>query len=72
MVRIKFLGADANNEKSSVSGWLEDSNEDLIPLFKTIKTKEFNMYRYCQRRHAEGPSFDLYAKNFGRSQRNKN
>jgi phosphoribosylformimino-5-aminoimidazole carboxamide ribotide isomerase len=38
-----ILGEMRIMKKVAVSGWLEDSNEDLIPLFKTIKTKEFNM-----------------------------
>jgi phosphoribosylformimino-5-aminoimidazole carboxamide ribotide isomerase len=33
------LGADANNEKSMVSGWLEDSNEDLIPFIQDYQNK---------------------------------
>jgi phosphoribosylformimino-5-aminoimidazole carboxamide ribotide isomerase len=34
-----ILGADANNEKSMVSGWLEDSNEDLIPFIQDYQNK---------------------------------
>ncbi|MFT5942997.1 MAG: phosphoribosylformimino-5-aminoimidazole carboxamide ribotide isomerase, partial [Sediminicola sp.] len=29
-----ILGADAKNEKVAVSGWLEDSNEELIPFIQ--------------------------------------
>ena len=28
-----ILGADANNEKVAISGWQEESKEELIPLF---------------------------------------
>ncbi|MCV9928781.1 1-(5-phosphoribosyl)-5-[(5-phosphoribosylamino)methylideneamino]imidazole-4-carboxamide isomerase [Flavobacterium sp. LS1R49] len=60
-----ILGADANNEKVAVSGWLEDSNEDLIPFIKEYMKKGIE-YVICtdiaKDGMLEGPSFDLYEK----------
>lgn len=60
-----ILGADAKNEKIAVSGWLEDSNEDLIPFIQQYQTKEIQ-YVICtdiaKDGMLEGPSFDLYEK----------
>ena len=60
-----ILGADANNEKVAVSGWLEDSNEDLVPFIQNYQTKGIE-YVICtdiaKDGMLEGPSFDLYAK----------
>ena len=60
-----ILGADANNEKVAVSGWLEDSNEDLIPFIQDYHSKGIQ-YVICtdiaKDGMLEGPSFDLYAK----------
>ncbi|MES2543356.1 MAG: 1-(5-phosphoribosyl)-5-[(5-phosphoribosylamino)methylideneamino]imidazole-4-carboxamide isomerase [Bacteroidota bacterium] len=60
-----ILGADANNEKIAVSGWLEESKEDLIPF---IKTYQSNGIQYvistdiAKDGMLEGPSFELYKK----------
>ena len=60
-----ILGADANNEKVAVSGWLEDSNEDLIPFIKNYQSKGI-LYVICtdiaKDGMLEGPSFELYKK----------
>ena len=60
-----ILGADANNEKVAVSGWLENSNEDLIPFIQEYQNKGIQ-YVICtdiaKDGMLEGPSFDLYAK----------
>lgn len=60
-----ILGADANNEKVAVSGWLEDSNEDLIPFIKSYQSKGIQ-YVICtdiaKDGMLEGPSFELYKK----------
>ncbi|MGV8945653.1 MAG: 1-(5-phosphoribosyl)-5-[(5-phosphoribosylamino)methylideneamino]imidazole-4-carboxamide isomerase [Lutibacter sp.] len=60
-----ILGADALNEKIAVSGWLEDSNEDLIPFIQNY-LKEDVKYVICtdisKDGMLQGPSFDLYAK----------
>lgn len=60
-----ILGADANNEKVSVSGWLEESQEDLIPFIGNYQKKGIQ-YIICtdiaKDGMLEGPSFDLYKK----------
>jgi len=60
-----ILGADANNEKIAISGWLEESNEELIPFVKNYQ-KEGVQYVICtdiaKDGMLEGPSFDLYEK----------
>src|SRR3970040_1816478 len=60
-----ILGADANNEKVAVSGWLEESNEDLVPFIQDYQNKGIQ-YVICtdiaKDGMLEGPSFDLYAK----------
>ncbi|WPR70781.1 1-(5-phosphoribosyl)-5-[(5-phosphoribosylamino)methylideneamino]imidazole-4-carboxamide isomerase [Flavobacterium sp. NG2] len=60
-----ILGADANNEKVAVSGWLEESNEDLVPFIQNYQSKGIE-YVICtdiaKDGMLEGPSFDLYSK----------
>ena len=60
-----ILGADANNEKVAISGWLEESNEDLIPFIQNYQSKGIE-YIICtdiaKDGMLEGPSFDLYKK----------
>lgn len=60
-----ILGADAKDEKVSISGWLEDSNEDLIPFIQDYQIKGIQ-YVICtdiaKDGMLEGPSFDLYGK----------
>jgi phosphoribosylformimino-5-aminoimidazole carboxamide ribotide isomerase len=60
-----ILGADANNEKVAVSGWLEDSDEDLVPFIQNYQAKGIE-YVICtdiaKDGMLEGPSFDLYKK----------
>jgi phosphoribosylformimino-5-aminoimidazole carboxamide ribotide isomerase len=60
-----ILGADAHNEKIAVSGWLEESDEELIPFVKEYQ-KEGVSYVICtdisKDGMLEGPSFDLYKK----------
>ena len=60
-----ILGADANNEKVAISGWLEESDEDLIPFIKNYQEKGIQ-YVICtdiaKDGMLEGPSFDLYEK----------
>jgi phosphoribosylformimino-5-aminoimidazole carboxamide ribotide isomerase len=59
-----ILGADALNEKIAVGGWLESSEEDLIPFIQNY-LKEGIKYVICtdisKDGMLEGPSFDLYA-----------
>ena len=60
-----ILGADANNEKVAISGWLEDSKEELIPFIQKYQSKGIE-YVICtdiaKDGMLEGPSFDLYKK----------
>ena len=60
-----ILGADANNEKVAISGWLEESNEELIPFIQNYQKKGIQCV-ICTDINKdgmlEGPSFDLYAK----------
>ncbi|MCD0465365.1 1-(5-phosphoribosyl)-5-[(5-phosphoribosylamino)methylideneamino]imidazole-4-carboxamide isomerase [Flavobacterium sp. ENC] len=60
-----ILGADAKEEKVAISGWLEDSDEDLIPFIKEYMKKGID-YVICtdiaKDGMLEGPSFDLYEK----------
>ncbi len=60
-----ILGADAKDEKVAISGWLEDSNEDLIPFINDYQVKGIQ-YVICtdiaKDGMLEGPSFDLYNK----------
>ncbi|NER16415.1 1-(5-phosphoribosyl)-5-[(5-phosphoribosylamino)methylideneamino]imidazole-4-carboxamide isomerase [Spongiivirga citrea] len=60
-----ILGADANNEKIAVSGWLEESDQELIPFIKQYQ-QEGVQYVICtdisKDGMLEGPSFDLYKK----------
>ena len=60
-----ILGADANNEKIAVSGWLEESDEELIPFIQGYQ-KDGIQYVICtdiaKDGMLQGPSFDLYEK----------
>ncbi|WP_029270228.1 1-(5-phosphoribosyl)-5-[(5-phosphoribosylamino)methylideneamino]imidazole-4-carboxamide isomerase [Flavobacterium sp. KJJ] len=60
-----ILGADAKDEKIAVSGWLEDSDEDLVPFIQDYQIKGIQ-YVICtdiaKDGMLEGPSFDLYGK----------
>ena len=60
-----ILGADASNEKVAISGWLEESKEDLIPFIQDYQQKGIQ-YVICtdiaKDGMLEGPSFDLYTK----------
>lgn len=60
-----ILGADAMDEKVAVSGWQEESNEELIPFIKAYLEKGIE-YVICtdisKDGMLEGPSFELYEK----------
>ena len=60
-----ILGADAMDEKVAVSGWLEESKEELIPFIQSYQAKGIQ-YVICtdisKDGMLEGPSFDLYKK----------
>ncbi|WP_194767531.1 1-(5-phosphoribosyl)-5-[(5-phosphoribosylamino)methylideneamino]imidazole-4-carboxamide isomerase [Tamlana sp. I1] len=58
-----ILGADSNAGKVAISGWQEDSEENLIPFIKGYQKKGIQ-YVICtdisKDGMLEGPSFDLY------------
>lgn len=58
-----ILGADAKNRKIAVSGWLEDSDEEIIPFIQKFENKGVS-YVICtdisKDGMLQGPSFDLY------------
>ena len=60
-----ILGADANNEKIAVSGWLEESDQEVIPFIQKYQ-KEGVKYvistDIAKDGMLEGPSFALYKK----------
>ncbi|MBU2996211.1 1-(5-phosphoribosyl)-5-[(5-phosphoribosylamino)methylideneamino]imidazole-4-carboxamide isomerase [Cellulophaga baltica] len=60
-----ILGADALNEKIAVSGWQEDSKEELIPFIKGYQDNGI-VFVICtdisKDGMLQGPSFDLYKK----------
>jgi len=60
-----ILGADAHNEKVAVGGWLEESEEELIPFIQNYE-KEGIRYVICtdisKDGMLQGPSFELYKK----------
>lgn len=60
-----ILGADSDNEKITISGWMEQSKEDLIPFIKKYQKKSIQ-YVICtdisKDGMLEGPAFELYKK----------
>lgn len=58
-----ILGADSNNGKIAISGWQEDSVEEVIPFIKEYQKKSIK-YVICtdiaKDGMLEGPSYDLY------------
>ena len=60
-----ILGADALDEKVAISGWLEESQEDLIPFIQNYQDKGIQ-YVICtdiaKDGMLKGPSFELYQK----------
>ncbi len=60
-----ILGADANNEKVAVSGWLEESEQELVPFIQHYQQQGIH-YVICtdisKDGMLQGPSFDLYQK----------
>lgn len=60
-----ILGADAMDEKVAVSGWQEESKEELIPFIQSYRSNGIE-YVICtdisKDGMLEGPSFDLYRK----------
>ncbi len=60
-----ILGADVKNQKIAVSGWLEESKEELVPFIQSYQNKGIS-YVICtdidKDGMLQGPSFDLYKK----------
>ncbi|MDI9309466.1 MAG: 1-(5-phosphoribosyl)-5-[(5-phosphoribosylamino)methylideneamino]imidazole-4-carboxamide isomerase [Limnohabitans sp.] len=58
-----ILGADANNGKIAISGWLEESKEEVIPFIQNYQSKSIE-YVICtdisKDGMLQGPSFELY------------
>ena len=58
-----ILGADAKDRKIAVSGWLEDSDKEIIPFIQNFE-KAGVSYVICtdisKDGMLEGPSFELY------------
>lgn len=58
-----ILGADSRNDKIAVSGWLEESKQQVIPFIQDYESKGIK-YVICtdisKDGMLEGPSFDLY------------
>jgi len=58
-----ILGADANNEKIAISGWKEESDEEVIPFIKKYQEKGIKYVistDIAKDGMLTGPSFDLY------------
>ncbi|MBN1769146.1 MAG: 1-(5-phosphoribosyl)-5-[(5-phosphoribosylamino)methylideneamino]imidazole-4-carboxamide isomerase [Prolixibacteraceae bacterium] len=58
-----ILGADAKNGKIAVSGWQEDSNEEIIPFIKSYTEKGISKVistDIARDGMLTGPSIDLY------------
>lgn len=58
-----ILGADSNDGKVAISGWMEQSKEDVIPFIKSYQKKSIK-YVICtdisKDGMLEGPSVELY------------
>ena len=58
-----ILGADSNHGKISISGWMEQSKEEVIPFIKSYQKKRIK-YVICtdisKDGMLEGPSVELY------------
>ncbi len=58
-----ILGADFSNGKIAVSGWLEESSEELIPFIKNYQTKGIQSVictDIAKDGMLQGPSFEVY------------
>lgn len=69
-----ILGADAKDEKVAVSGWMEESQEELVPFIQGYQ-KEGIDYIICtdisKDGMLEGPSFELYQKIIAKTSENE-
>lgn len=70
-----ILGADAKDEKVAISGWMENSDEDLIPFIQKY-IEEGVRYVICtdisKDGMLQGPSFNLYEKIINQCQSERN
>lgn len=60
-----ILGADANNGKIATNGWLEESNQDIVPFIQNYQEKgiEYVISTDIEKDGMlSGPSFELYQK----------
>lgn len=60
-----ILGADAKNEKIAISGWLEESSEEIIPFIQAYRDKGVKNVistDISKDGMLQGPSFSLYEK----------
>lgn len=58
-----ILGADAKDEKVAISGWLEESNEELIPFIQLYQKRGIQNVictDISKDGMLQGPSFELY------------
>ncbi|MCK5443951.1 MAG: 1-(5-phosphoribosyl)-5-[(5-phosphoribosylamino)methylideneamino]imidazole-4-carboxamide isomerase [Maribacter sp.] len=69
-----ILGADAKDEKVAVSGWMEESKEELVPFIQSYQNKGIT-YVICtdisKDGMLEGPSFELYQKIIAKTSENE-
>ena len=59
-----ILGADANNGKIATNGWLEESNQDIIPFIQNYQSKGIEYVistDIAKDGMLSGPSFELYS-----------
>lgn len=59
-----ILGADANNGKIATNGWLEESNQDILPFIQNYQTKGIEYVistDIAKDGMLLGPSFELYS-----------
>jgi len=60
-----ILGADSNNENIAINGWLEESNQKIIPFIKNYYAKGIKYVistDIAKDGMLKGPSFDMYNK----------
>lgn len=60
-----ILGADSNDEKIAINGWLEESDQELIPFIQKYIDEGISYVistDISKDGMLQGPSFDLYAK----------
>lgn len=65
-----ILGADANNGKIATNGWLEESNQDILPFIQNYQEKgiEYVISTDIEKDGMlSGPSFELYAEIISKS-----